>query len=180
MKTKGLICRGRARTIEDAVEAWKSDHDEAMAVRDLEDIIRECRWLRDLLMEWNQESWKLLRAGRLHCVQDTGDSLRMVLTIFLRAIPRARRLAANYKRGGYHVEHAGEFADLEKQVQEMANELDQKWPFIDPREMEESRSAYDRGECQPVEDILRELQGTDSAERQAGDQFMAGSPRNSG
>ena len=36
MKTLAKMYRGQYRAVEDALDAWKADHDEATSVRDLE------------------------------------------------------------------------------------------------------------------------------------------------
>src|SRR3954454_19532358 len=55
MRAKSLICRNRIRGIEDALESWRQNHDQAMCVRDIEDIAKECIWLTDLFKGWSED-----------------------------------------------------------------------------------------------------------------------------
>jgi len=79
---RGHLDRDRLRadpntfSIEDAVEAWKASHDDAMEIRDLEEVVREWLGTMDLLAQWQADSWGQLFAGELKRIQDLGRLLR--------------------------------------------------------------------------------------------------------
>src|SRR5665213_2742389 len=64
MKTLAKMYRGQYRAVEDALEAWKSDHDEAMSVCDLEEVVRTCLRLNDSARELVRSAWELGFAGK--------------------------------------------------------------------------------------------------------------------
>jgi hypothetical protein len=159
MKMKHAICRGRARTVEDAVEAWKDDHDAAMQARDTEDLVDISLEFTRFLLDWVQQSWERLFANNLRSIQETGLLLQRWLT-------RADELAKDVenciratKKQGYTVEGADEFAATVANLRRIKQDFEGRWPFVDENVMEDSRLAFQRGEGQDVEDLIRETQG---------------------
>ena len=64
MKTLAKMYRGQYREVEDALETWKADHDEAMNVHDLEEVIRTCLRLNNSARELVRSAWELGFAGK--------------------------------------------------------------------------------------------------------------------
>src|SRR4051794_39671175 len=71
-----VICRGHARTLEDAAVAWKADHEDAGRVAIAEHLTAACLLFRDLMKGWQKDAWRRLFAGQLHDVQRVGELLR--------------------------------------------------------------------------------------------------------
>lgn len=59
------LARPAARLVEDAVEAWKADHAEAMHVRQVEALVQVCGLLRGRLRQWQKEAWEALFGNRI-------------------------------------------------------------------------------------------------------------------
>jgi len=163
MRTKSFICRGRVRIIEDAVDLWKTDHDDAMAVRDIEALARECSCVLELLREWQEESWQRLLNDQLGDVQQTGELLKAVFRGAIEVFPRVAHLIQWAGGKGYRVDGSEEFAGALSEIRRLNLELEQRWPFVSCEEKEEARAQIRLGECQTGEDILRELQGSNTA-----------------
>ena len=60
MKASATMFRGQARAIEDAVEAWQAEHDEAMRVLDLEVIVAAAVHIVGLIEQRQSVLWEAL------------------------------------------------------------------------------------------------------------------------
>lgn len=165
MQTKYIIGRGRLRTIEDALETWQSSWPDAIEVPTLADIVIECVDLADFLCKWERAAWGLLDANRLPNVQRTGQHLREALHQALQLLEEVGKSLQWAADQGHKAGNPSLLDDAVKRVQESAAKLEQRWPFIDPRQVEQARAALARGEFQTGEDILRELQSPDRQAR---------------
>jgi hypothetical protein len=161
VKTKSVICRGRVRTIEDAVESWKADHGDAMEVRDLEDVVRECLGMRDFLREWLNLAWGFLFADKLPAVQQVGEMLRIGFERTINVLTEVQGCIQRAAAKGYEVDKAAEFQEALGQIKHFQSKLLERWPFLDPDQITASRADFGKGSCQSAEEILRELQSTD-------------------
>lgn len=161
MKLKGILCTGTVRTIHDAVEAWKKDHAQAMVARDTEELVdlylKAGVWIR----EWYDEAWKLLLAGQLPNTQEVGGAIQRCLRGLVDAAPPlAEGVCSNEKRG-FVIEGSAKLPAAIEAGEAMLADLERRWPFLDPQEVEASRARIARGEFRTGEEILRELQGSD-------------------
>ena len=159
MKTKSVICRGQARTIEDAVEAWRPDRGDTMEVRDIEDVIPVCLLLCELLQEWQRDAWESLFSNKLRNVQSEGESLRKAYIHSLEAFKGVADCLRWAEQKGYEFDTAAEFHRATETVQESYGDFSRRWPFLDPAVVEEARAQIGRGEFLSAEDIQRELLG---------------------
>jgi hypothetical protein len=160
VKAKSVICRGRARAIEDAIDAWNLDHDNALSARDMEDVVGECLSTRDFLSQWHQTAWEHLFAGRLANIQQAGELLRSATGKLVHVFAAVQTCVKWMERKGYPVDKAVEFEAAARAVEGLLADLNRRWPFIDPQQVEEARAAFARGEGIPAEEILRELQSS--------------------
>lgn len=160
MITKSIICKGQARTIEDVVCAWMSDHHEAMGVRDVEDVIELCLSLRDILISLNKDAWEQLLANKLRNVIQAGDILQKTVVQVLTTLESVHDEGVQGARQkGYEVDNADRLDEAIEQVRRLKQDFEARWPFFDQRQLGESRANIARGEYQTVEEILGELQG---------------------
>lgn len=159
MHTKSVICRGQARTIEDAVEAWRADHDDAMDVRDIEDVIPVCLTLSELLQEWQKEAWESLFSNRLSNLQEAGELLRKAYLHSLQAFEGVADCLRWTKQLGYEVDRIAEFQQAFETIRRLSEDFSQRWPVLDAASVETARAQIARGEFLSAEDIQRELHG---------------------
>lgn len=159
MKTTSSICRGRVRAVEDAVETWKAEHDDQLEIREIEAIVKECTGIRELLQTWQKEAWSLLWKNQLANTQHTGELLQTAYARCLTVFVKVRGCIQWAKRSGYADNREVEFEEVMAEIQRLSQELTMRWPFIDPKQIEQSRAEIKHGAFQNAEGILRELQG---------------------
>jgi hypothetical protein len=159
VKTKSIICRGQARTIEDAVEAWKTDHADALEIHAIEDVIPVCLALGDLLQEWQKEAWESLFANQIGNLQAAGELLRKAYTHSLEALEDVADCLRWAERKGYEVDKMADFQQALEAVRRLNEDFCRRWPFLDRTAVEEARVQIGRGEFMSAEDIQRELHG---------------------
>ncbi len=161
MITRSVIYRGRVRAIEDAVEAWKASHDDALEVHDLEDVVREWLGTMDLLAQWQADSWKQLFAGELKKIQGLGRLLRMAYRSSLDVAGLLEECVAWAEGNGYAVDNARDFRQRRATVERLYQDFETRWPFPDKKQIEAGMASLDRGEGADLGGWIRELQGED-------------------
>lgn len=160
MKVKSTIYKAKTRGIEDAVEWWKPDHENAMSVREVEDLVSECLGAHKILVDWTKSCWDSLSAGQLanpesvaqellEAMKSGSDKFRMVSN----CIEEAERL-------GYTVDNSNAFESAEIAISQMHADLEKRWPFIDTKVIEQSLRDYRAGQFRSAKEILDELQCT--------------------
>ncbi|MBV9125036.1 MAG: hypothetical protein JO112_16905 [Planctomycetes bacterium] len=164
MKVKNAIYRGKLRTVEDAVEAWKAEHHEAMGVRMFEEVVRECLAAHTFFQDIQKERWGQLWAGQIREIQTTGENFLRVLETSLIVYSLVEECLLRVKRAGYSVNGEEEFEKAFQELRSAAADFKSRWPFVDHQQIEESRAAFAQGESQSVEEILGELQGSDTGQ----------------
>jgi hypothetical protein len=146
--------------IEDAVEEWKRDHDGAVDAGDTEDLVAITLELHAHLRDWVREAWGALFAGEPINVQETGDSLAKWLgKAVAELLPDVKACIDADERRGHTIEASNAFATAAQELWQLHDDVQRRWPRIDPREVEVARAEIARGEFQTGEEILRELQG---------------------
>jgi hypothetical protein len=160
--TRKIIYTSRVRGIEDAVEAWKSSHDDVMEIGDLEDVLREWLWTTDLLIEWQMSSWQLLLAGKLKKILAVGRMLRMAFKSSLDVSLALDEWVKSAEGKGYVVDHAGPFRTRAVELEQLCRRFEARWPAPDTTQMEAALASLNRGEGEDLEGWIHELQGEDS------------------
>ncbi len=167
MTVKRALYDGRVRGVEQAVEVWKSHHDEAMEARDLEEIVADVNELFSWLSDWQRESWKLLNDSSIskNAIQH-GEALRYCYTKAFAIIDLIGACIASCKKAGYSVEGADELEVATKEVRRLYAHFGRAWPFPQTEKMAEGIRAIEQGNWITPEDWLRELQEQDRGECQ--------------
>ena len=162
MKTTAKMYRGQYRAIEDAVESWKADHEEAMAVCDLEVVIRTGRWLNDRCRELVQCVFDAGFAGKIQDPEDLGKCIVKLLQAgrdMWETLANGTKEATNR---GYTVDGASKVADSLASVKTLATEFEFRWPFSRQEEIDRGSKEIATGKFTTGEELLRELQGQGS------------------
>ena len=123
MGIKNAIYRGRARTVEDAVEAWKRYYDVAEKVKDIDYLVREWLGLADALNSWQTECQDLLHTAKLDNVLEVGKMLESAHRISMdlhEAVNDGVRWA---KARGYEVEAASQFHEASMNLKKLRKRL---------------------------------------------------------
>jgi hypothetical protein len=157
VRTKSVICRGQARTIEDAVKAWKAEHDDAMEVRDIEDVVRVCVLLSELMQEWQAEAWECLFSGKLRSTQLAGGLLRKAYAHAAEAFEGVAEWVNWVRERGYKVEGARRFTEAVEAVRRLREDFVRRWPTLTASDLAEGSAQAARGEFMSPEELAREL-----------------------
>ncbi len=156
---------GKARSLQTTYEQWKNDHAQAMAARDLEDLVKECLTLvSNMEPIWNR-LWADLNTGMKFDPDGLGQ---LVDGLFTRVIRLSQDVKAYATRFTQETGHAiAGLGNLERDTlaletlhqRIMANWpwRDRAWPPLDKAMQQRSRSHAD-GPGDDVEDLLRRLE----------------------
>jgi len=161
---KSAIYRGRVRTVEDAIELWKASHDDAMDVRDMEDIVEESSAALCMFIEWQQEAWRLLRIGAIRNILEEGSQFQRAYHAAEQLIRSVKDCIESATARGYIIDHAEKLRSVIKQVEVMHKEFSAKWPFPNVDEMDANIAAIERGDCVDLGEWISDLQAEDSEE----------------
>ena len=71
---KNAIYRGQLRTVEDAVESWKCEYEEAEKARDVEAIIAVWLGLAESLLSLQKEALEQARIGKVRKYLELAES----------------------------------------------------------------------------------------------------------
>ena len=152
METKTVICRGLADTIAAAVEPWKADHEKALRVRDIEDVVALCLHLHHHLHEWQRQAWEYAFSGEMRDPQTTGETLRSALEIGLQSCEMVRQAVGWANAKGYQVDQATDLHQAAEDLTKLQKDLLQRWPFFDAAEIK--RELENGEESLPLESLL--------------------------
>jgi hypothetical protein len=162
VKASAAICRGHVRTIEDAVEAWKQDHDDAMKVQDLEQMILVCLFLRNGLRQVHRQVFNHLFAGKVGKTQELGRVVRGLDASVLKSFQAVAEVVRWARENGLDVERAGDLDQAIEHVRRLSDDFGRRWPLFDTEQIKEGLAQAARGEFADDEDIQRALQGQEN------------------
>jgi len=162
MKTLAKMYRGQYRAVEDALEAWKSDHDEAMSVCDLEEVVRTCLRLNDSARELVRSAWELGFAGKALDSEGIGKDVLQALKAGVVTWNSLAESVEGRVAQGYTVESADGISSALAEIQALAANFAARWPFARKEEIEQGAREIAAGKFVTGEELLRELQGEGS------------------
>lgn len=158
MGTRNIVAHEKIRGIESTIEAWKKDHDEAMAVFDIEDLIRECVGMKMFLTAWKKHVWRRFFDEKIQNVQETGRALLDALENASKVFPHVKEAIALAKQEGYEVENSSMLDEAEAALETLKLDHATRWPFVDASQITLAREEIKSGKFRSTEDILHELQ----------------------
>lgn len=159
MRTKNIICRAHIQAVTDVLKSWKKDHDEAMKVRDLEDLIRLCLAFCEEEDQLVTEALETLASDKTMTVRRHGFMIQATLDAAVQAVEAVTMRVEHYKRQGYSVDNEETLREVARKTRQRQVAFLGQWPFFTLEELEESSAVIERGEFVTGEDLLRELQG---------------------
>jgi hypothetical protein len=162
MTIKGTIYRGRVRTVEDAIDLWKQRHDDAMAVRDIEDIIDESCAALDMFVSWQNEAWECLKTGKITRVLDVGERFVQGYDVGEKLIGAVKNCIELAIEKEYAVDNSSKFTLCAKKFEKLHKEFLAKWPFPKTDDMDAGISAIASGDCIDLGGWISELQSANS------------------
>lgn len=142
--------RAAAEALGERAEAWRRDHDEAMEVRDLEDLIADAVALAADLNRLARVLHDRLGRNQVNEPLRVGEALRTVLDYAGRMCRLFLDDAAEAEGRGYTVAGADELKAAVARLDATGRWLCQAWPVVgelfDPAELEASLAEADAGQ----------------------------------
>jgi hypothetical protein len=150
---------GRTRAAEHLVEDWINKHDQAMVALDVEELVRECIDLAALCQHAWKSLWQILRRepnGK--AIDDAENPLKEAIGKTLRIFQAVESMVAVAKGKGFTIPNAEALLAAVQRVREISDKIDCVYPQVNAALAEEAIAAFHRGECIPIEDLIREAQ----------------------
>lgn len=141
MKTKHAIIKGQVRTVDDAVEAWQTDHQEAMYVCDVEDIIGLCLPWPEMFETAYAHLWDGAFQQQVPNIEVFAGLMRNVADGALQSLGRLATAIDWAKRLGYTVGKEADFIAAKQRVEELTANFKREWPWITPQGVAEVGSG---------------------------------------
>lgn len=158
---------GKIKLLEEAVEAWKADHDNAMQALDAEDLVADVLTLANdgLPRTWTR-IWKILETVQSIDTEVIGMTLREVfdrvpfLLVSVRAVADQTEASTGHTLKGR--------IDLDAAIERvlaLRSSILSAWPWKDrpylpqnSQMIRESREAFSRGEYDDITTLLQQAQ----------------------
>ncbi len=158
MKLQYAICKGRARTIEDAVEAWQEEHAAAMEARDTDELVSIFLEFVDELTSWCNDSWNRLFANKVSNPQQLGLCIKRCLELGPPLWSRVRECVEETERQGFTVEGADRFRAAQGALQRLFADHSARWPWLKEPLPHQAMADYRAGRSRSAKEIADELE----------------------
>jgi hypothetical protein len=150
---------GRTQAVEDMVENWKVKHDEAMFVMDLDEMVRECLDLSALCQHVWKTLWQLLRRDpNGEAIDEAEESIKTALAKTQHIFQLVQDLVAQAHGKGYTIQNSEALPTAAEEVRAICAKIDVVYLPFNQEVADEAIAAFKRGECVPIEDLIREAQ----------------------
>jgi hypothetical protein len=150
---------GRTHAVEGLVKNWKTNHDQNMFVMDVDEMVQECLDLSALCQHAWKTLWQLLRREpNGDTVDEAEDPMKKALAKTLHIFEAVQDLIAQAKDNGFAIQNAEAIAIAAQGVREISAKVDNVYPQMNEVLAEEAIAAFKRGECIPIEELIREAQ----------------------
>jgi hypothetical protein len=139
---RDAIYRGRIRTAEEALDAWRC-HSEVAP--EFEIILRECVSALLGLDDVEKECWALLRSGKMDTLLECGRRLGNAIELGSRMARRASDCAQKLEEMGYTLDSATDFRKCVMKLEAIRRRF-ASWPFPKKEDMDKAIAEIERGE----------------------------------
>jgi hypothetical protein len=165
MSLRFRLQQRKVQVLEETYESWKADHAAAMAARDLEEMVAECRSLSgDLVQSWKR-TWDELTQGGIQDLDAYGHALGAHYDRAIRLLDSVAENARTFAiRTGHTIEGLAELSEAAARVTRLRERILANWPWstrpwppLNRAMQQQARSGQD-GPGEPVEAILQRLQ----------------------
>lgn len=165
---------GKVKLLEEAVEAWKADHDDAMRALDAEDLVSHALSLaNDELPRTWKRLWEILESAQSIDTEVIGKTLREVFDRVPALLESVRAVADETEASTGHTLRGRNNLDAAiERIRVLGNNIMSAWPWKnrphhvhDRQKLLDAREAFSRGEYDDIETLLRQAR---SGERLGG------------
>lgn len=150
---------GRTQAVEGMVENWKLKHDHAMLAMDLDEMVRECLDLSALCQHVWQTLWELLRRDpNGEAINEAEDPIKTALAKTSQIFQSVQDLVAQARGQGFAIGNAEALRVAAQEVEAVSAKIDVVYPKVNEDLVNEAIAAFRRGECIPIEELIRHAQ----------------------
>jgi hypothetical protein len=151
-------CLGRSRMVEELVENWQIDHQQAMFARDIEELIVECIELAELVRRGRTWLADELFDEKIDNIDKAGEMLRTAISKALLAYDRVQKTVEAAEQMQFTIDNARQFRAVVRELRDIEDEVKKTWPTVNRQMVNDSLAAYARGEFRTTEDLLGDTQ----------------------
>jgi hypothetical protein len=157
MKTRAKMYRGQYRAVEEALESWKVDHEEAMGVCDLEELIPFLASITPPVLELVGYFWDRGFSGAIGDPDAMGQVVLDALEAGVEAWSAAQGGVRECTAAGYVVEGTDKIPAALAEITAARDDFARRWPFSRKEDVERGAREIAAGRFVTGEEILREL-----------------------
>lgn len=148
----------RSHLVEELVENWQSDHQRALAAREVEELMQECVDLAKLNRQATQTLVDRFWSGSVKGLESAAEVLRAAVQRTLLNCQVVQKEKTYAEQHGFMLEGAAAFTEACQNTLLLARQVDEQLPRFDSGLAEEARAAFLRGDHQTVEELLHAAQ----------------------
>jgi hypothetical protein len=154
-------CLERSRCVEQLVEDWQIEHQQAMRAYDVEELARECIELGALIEHTSKTLFEKLFKDDVPDVDEAGRVMTITLARSIKVFGSVHESMERVRHDGYTGDVADEFERTDKKVRGLRDLFDKQWPSLNREMVEKSRAAYQQGDYCFTEDALNAAKAGD-------------------
>ena len=158
MSVTRYLCRSRC--VQGLVEEWQIRRNYPVLAVEAEDLVSECIDLAVLCERALEDIRALLHSDpNGEEIYEAGKAMKTALPKTQESYKAVQEVIAEANRKGCAIKNAAAFESAANRVHEVRAKIEMVFPELNKEMAEESREAFLRGECIPIEDLIREAQG---------------------
>jgi len=154
MKTLPRLYRGQFNAVDETLEPWKIDHDQAMQVHDLEDVIEQCHLVDRQALRCVENAWSLGSSSGLSDHEEHGRCILDMLRAGVRAWGRIVQCVEQAEEIGYDVKGASDSRIALAELRRIHEDFAGRWPFARAEDVKRGEREISEGKFITAEDLL--------------------------
>lgn len=152
------LCRTRA--VEGLVDNWKFQHDEAMAAMDVDEVVQECLDLSALCQHaWSSLRQIIRRDPNGAAIDEAEEPIKTAIAKTQHIFTSVQELVAQARKKGFAIQDTQKLPGAAQAVFDIKAKIDVVYFQPNEEQIRKSREQFERGECQTIEELIREIQG---------------------
>jgi hypothetical protein len=157
------------RAFEQAIEVARSDVEEsrkdeerkAAVAGALGGVVRQCTVIPDILRRLWDSTFDLLKARLIDHDAETRQGLQDSFARGQHVLKSVADLVGAFEQIGGKVEGRASLERAVEEVRRLEADIFPHWPQFTEQDLEDARTAYERGECLPLDEAFAQIAGVD-------------------
>lgn len=156
-------CLDRSRTIDQQVENWRRNHDQAMFARDVEGLVQAALQLAEQLREaWQKIKEEVVFSDYLHvtvCNDEMGEMPKSAARECLSVLEKVGGLVSQTESLGFALEGSPKLTEAIVTTSAIQREIENIWPQLDWETINQSLADFHSGNYLTLEEFMHETHG---------------------